>query len=194
MNKFVLFIFFVFLSFPGGTSAEEEPVYVGIGQCKMCHLPHFESWSTTRMAKAFELLKPGMRPEAKTKYGFDPAEDFTENPFCLDCHVTGYGMPGGFTTLEETPDMLGVQCEMCHGPGSIYSKMMLKKLGTYTREDYIKMGKLQMPTAEKNACTEKCHHEGSPFVNPDLKFDFESRKALGTHRHDIRYIDLPFDL
>jgi hypothetical protein len=146
------------------------------------------------MSKAFELLKPGVRAEAKQKAGFDPDEDYTKEEFCLKCHVTGYGEPGGFTTFEETPEMANVQCEMCHGPGSIYSRMMLKKKGTYRREDYVKQGKLILPSAVNNRCVEKCHHEGSPFVNPDMKFDFENRKALGTHRHDLRYIDMPFDL
>jgi hypothetical protein len=189
-----LVFLFIIAVFPFVSYASEAPTYVGIAECKMCHLPHFESWNTTKMSKAFELLKPGVRAEAKQKAGFDPDKDYTKEEFCLKCHVTGYGQPGGFTTFEETPEMVGVQCEMCHGPGSVYARMMLKKKGTYRREDYMNKGGLRLPKPDNNACTEKCHHEGSPFVNPDMKFDFENRKALGTHRHDIRYIDMPFDL
>lgn len=145
------------------------------------------------MSKAFELLKPGVRPEKKTKVGLNPQKDYTKEPKCLKCHVTGYGKPGGFISLEQTPGMANVQCEMCHGPGSIYAEMMLKKRGTYTRQDYIEQGGMTMPTPETNVCTAKCHNTGSPFIASGFVFDFENRKAIGTHRHDLKYIDMPFD-
>ena len=180
------------LLLPAGVLAEEA-TYVGVEQCMMCHLPHYDSWDETRMSKAFELLKPGVRTEAKVKAGIDPDMDFTKEAFCLGCHVTGFGKPGGFVDLETTPDLAGVQCEMCHGPGSIYSKMMVKKKGTYTLDDYKKKGGLTMPSEQNNICLEKCHNKDSPFVYT-LEFNFEDRKAIGTHRHDLRYIYLPFDL
>jgi len=31
--------------------------------------------------------------------------------------VTGYERPGGFIDTELTPNLIGVQCEECHGPG-----------------------------------------------------------------------------
>ena len=180
------------LLLPAGTSAE-EPAYVGVEQCMMCHLPHYKSWDETRMSKAFDLLKPGIRAEAKVKAGIDPGADFTKEAFCIECHATGFGKPGGFVDVETTPELAGVQCEMCHGPGSIYSKMMVKKKGTYTLEDYKKTGGLTMPSEENNICMEKCHNKNSPFVYT-LQFNFEDRKAIGTHRHDLRYIYLPFDI
>ena len=180
------------LLLPAGLLAEEA-TYVGVEQCMMCHLPHYDSWDATRMSKAFELLKPGVRAEAKVKAGIDPDMDYTKEVFCIGCHATGFGKPGGFVDLETTPDLAGVQCEMCHGPGSIYLKMMVKKKGTYTMDDYRKKGGLTMPSEQNNICAEKCHNTDSPFVYT-LKFNFEDRKAIGTHRHDLRYIYLPFDL
>jgi len=171
----------------------EEPTYIGIEQCRICHMPHYNSWDTTKMSKAYELLKPGARKEAKIKAGLDPEHDYSKEEQCLPCHVTGYKKPGGFVSMEETPDFIGVQCEMCHGPGSIYAQMMLKKKGTYTRADYMEKGGLTMPSEENNVCVKKCHNPKSPFVY-SLDFKFEDRKAIGTHRHDLRYIDLPFDL
>jgi hypothetical protein len=145
------------------------------------------------MSKAFDLLKPGVRAEVKKKADMDPKGDYRKDPFCLSCHVTGYGKTGGFENLEETPGLTGVQCEMCHGPGSIYSEMMFKKRGTYKITDYMEKGGLVMPSKDNNICVKKCHNESSPFVY-SLDFNFEDRKAIGTHRHDLRYIDLPFDL
>lgn len=184
--------FLVILMLPAGLLAEEA-TYVGVGQCMMCHLPHYNSWDETKMSKAFELLKPGVRTKAKLKAGIDPDADFTKEAFCLGCHVTGFEKPGGFVDLETTPDLAGVQCEMCHGPGSIYSKMMVKKKGTYTLADYKQKGGLTMPSEANNICAKKCHNKDSPFVYT-FKFDFEDRKAIGTHRHDLRYIYLPFDI
>jgi len=171
----------------------EEAVYVGVDECMICHLPHYNSWKETRMSQAFELLKPGIRGDVKKKAGLNPDEDYTKNGFCLECHVTGYNATGGFTNTEETPGLEGIQCEMCHGPGSIYSQMMLKKRGTFSRKDYIEKGGLTMPSKENNVCVKKCHNDKSPFVSGQ-DFNFEDRKAIGTHRHDLRYIYLPFDL
>lgn len=178
----------------GGSVTADAPAYVGVENCRVCHVPHFESWGATRMSKAFELLGPGARPEAKMKAGLDPEKDYTQMPECLPCHVTGYGARGGFVSLQETPGMKGVQCEMCHGPGSIYMEMMLEKIGTYAADDYRSQGGLKMPSPEENVCTEQCHNTRSPFISSGFQFQFEDRKAIGTHRHDLEYIYLPFDL
>ena len=192
VKRFAKIFLMVYLMMPASLMAVEA-TYVGVEGCMMCHLPHFESWGKTKMSKVFELLKPGVRAEAKKKAGIDPNKDYTEDEFCLMCHTTGYGEPGGFVSIDETPELVGVQCEMCHGPGSIYSEMMFKKRGTYTIADYMKKGGLTMPSKDNNVCVKKCHNVTSPFVY-NLDFNFEDRKAIGTHRHDLRYIDLPFDL
>ncbi len=38
---------------------------------------------------------------------------------CTGCHVTGYGQVGG-SSLGHTDRLRDVQCEVCHGPGSIH--------------------------------------------------------------------------
>ena len=38
---------------------------------------------------------------------------------CISCHVTGYGKAGG-SILGKTEGREDVQCEACHGPGSIH--------------------------------------------------------------------------
>ena len=190
--RYLRYLNIIFLAFPVYAYAVVSPEYVGVELCRMCHIPHFESWSETKMSKAFDLLKPNVRSDAKKKAGIDPKIDYTNNPACIMCHTTGFGRPGGFVSIEKTPEMANVQCETCHGPGSIYTQMMLKVKGTYTRQDYVKEGKMIMPSKKDNVCTQQCHNQASPFVKPGYKFDFNDRKKIGTHKHNLQYIFMPF--
>lgn len=126
LTPWVVPIILSFLPFPTLVEAIEF-AYVGVKVCKGCHYVQYLSWQETSMANAFELLKPGVRAEEKLKAGLDPNKDYTHDRKCIGCHTTGYGKAGGFVGLEFTPDLVGVQCEMCHGPGSEYVKIMKKK-------------------------------------------------------------------
>ena len=42
---------------------------------------------------------------------------------CVSCHVTGYGEEGGWVSEEETPGLVGIQCEACHGPAGDHMKV-----------------------------------------------------------------------
>ncbi len=134
----------------------EEHAYVGTNNCKKCHLKQYRSWQKTKMAQAFELLKPGAAAEAKQKAGFDPNKDYTKDPQCLPCHTTGYGKPGGFADIETTPDRAGVGCEMCHGPGGTYTQdgYMTLKNKEYKKADLVAVG-LVDKVSEKQCLS--CH-------------------------------------
>jgi hypothetical protein len=161
-------------------TAKGEYSYIGTKKCKVCHLKQYKSWAETKMANAFDLLKPGERAEAKTKAGLDPKKDYTRDPECLPCHTTGYGKPGGFVSLEKTPELAGVGCEVCHGAGSEFTlkQFMSNDNKNYQRKELVQVGLINPPTAK--TCTELCHNEKSPFFKP---FDFEKRKKEGTHEH-----------
>jgi hypothetical protein len=162
--------------------------YVGNGKCKPCHSQQFKSWDTTRMAKAYQILKPGERAEAKKKAGLDPKKDYTTDAKCLPCHTTGYGEPGGFVSFEKTPALVGVGCEMCHGAGSEYVKPehMSLKNKEYKLTEVVKAGLVAPVTGDR--CTTVCHNEKSPFFKKGEPFDFAKRKSEGTHTHiALRY-------
>jgi len=153
--------------------------YVGARRCRPCHLPQAKSWEQTRMAKAFELLKPGVAAEAKRARKVDPNKDYTQDTNCLPCHVTGHGQPGGFVSVEKTPQLVGGQCEVCHGPGAGYLKpnLMSLKNKEYKRSDLLAAG-LTTPSAEM---CKTCHNQKSPFYKP---FDYEAHLKKGIHAHE----------
>ncbi len=152
--------------------------YVGVKRCRVCHLNEAKSWEQTKMSKVYELLKPGAAAEAKKAHKLDPNKDYTKDSTCLGCHTTGYGK-GGFTSIEATPDLAGVTCEACHGPGGSYVKKELMSLDN--RE--FKLADVQaagLILPDEKAC-KNCHNEKSPFVGPGYVFDFEKRKSQGVH-------------
>jgi predicted CXXCH cytochrome family protein len=102
-----------------GIYSEQSASYVGENKCATCHSAITDTWKDTRHAKAIESLK---------KSGQETL------PACVKCHVTGYEKDGGFVDYELTPEMAGVQCEVCHGPGSDHvanpmAKNIIKKSG-----------------------------------------------------------------
>ncbi len=160
------------------TSAEETHAFVGSKNCKKCHLKEFKSWEATKMAKAFESLKPGVAAEAKHAAGLDPQKDYTADAECVGCHTTGHGQPGGFVSVAETPDLVGVGCEECHGAGGTYLQdgYMTLQNKEYKKAELVAVGMVAEVTAAQ--CT-KCHSADNPFSPGE--FDFAASKDKGTH-------------
>lgn len=159
------------------TSVGADNAYVGVKGCKKCHLKEFKSWSETKMANAFETLRPGNAAEAKTKAGLDPNADYTTDAKCLACHTTGYGKEGGFVDEATGADLMGVGCEMCHGAGGAYTaddKMSLKNK-EYKRADVVAAGLVH--PIDENQC-KTCHNENNPT---GAEFDWATMKDKGTH-------------
>jgi mono/diheme cytochrome c family protein len=156
--------------------------YVGSQKCKKCHIKQHKTWAETKMAKAFDILKPNVRAEEKKAAGLDPAKDYSADTTCLPCHTTGYGKPGGFVSLEETPELAGIGCEVCHGPGEGYLQdgFMTLKNKNYKLQDLVDVG-LVVPDA--STCTGLCHNTNSPFFDEDESFDWDTRLSQGTHEH-----------
>jgi predicted CXXCH cytochrome family protein len=112
MKKGAWIVVLLLLMNAAGTYSEQSATYVGSKKCVPCHSAIMDSWQNTRHAKAIESLK-------KSKQETLPA--------CVKCHVTGYEKDGGFIDYELTPEMAGVQCEVCHGPGSQHATSPTKK-------------------------------------------------------------------
>jgi hypothetical protein len=78
--------------------------YVGTEACSDCHSDAVDFWKTTRHSHAWETLV-----ERGQQFDYD----------CIGCHVTGWDKPGG-SNLANNETLRDVQCETCHGPGSIH--------------------------------------------------------------------------
>jgi hypothetical protein len=180
VDGFVFLLSCAALVLGASAAAAGEHAYVGSGSCRKCHLKEWKSWSETKMAKAFELLKPGVAADKKKAAGLDPSKDYTADKTCLACHTTGFGQPGGFVDAASTLDRAGVGCEMCHGPGGTYTQeqYMSIKNKEYKKAEVVAVGLVAEVTAAR--CI-NCHNEKSPFVGKGYVFNFEERKAKGTH-------------
>jgi hypothetical protein len=103
--------------------------YIGVAECEMCHEEEVKVWKGTSHSHAYPTLE----------------EDFKEfNLDCVSCHVTGYGKPGG-STVTFVEKLKNVQCEECHGPGSLHAKQPSKKELIILRPD-------------PQSCVSGCHH------------------------------------
>lgn len=154
------------------TPSFSKPIkYMGYKKCIGCHERQATDWEDASMStRVFEILFPGYRTEAKTEAGLDPNKNYTAEAECLACHATGYGEPGGFISYQKTPDLAGVTCESCHGPGSKYWKIMAKDRNLYKRMDLIMKGYIK---PSQNTC-DKCHREGCPVGSDEMDFDSEA--------------------
>lgn len=136
------------------SQAEEDLAFVPAKKCKLCHNKastgkFFSDWEDSKHAKAFELLKG----------------DEQKNPECLKCHTTGFGKKGGFVSLEESKDLVGVQCDMCHSPSEKHIKSK--------KDDVIHhVGKV-----EEKRCT-FCHNDSNPNWDPE-KYTLEDGSKSG---------------
>jgi hypothetical protein len=107
----------------------KQASYIGVEECTTCHEEARKVWDGTPHSHAYKTLQ----------------DDFKEyNLDCVNCHVTGYDKPGG-STVTFVDKLKDVQCEECHGPGSLHAKSPDKK-GLITLKP------------DPQSCVSQCHH------------------------------------
>jgi len=135
-------------------SAQNNPDhYVGDAVCGRCHKQEVTQWQGTAHAHAWQTL-------------VDKKKDAT--PDCIPCHVLGYEKTGGFVNATQTPKLVNVQCENCHGMGTSHDGMAMEK---------------PMAKVAETTCR-GCHNE---TTSPE--FDFGKFKQYIDHTHN--FADLP---
>jgi hypothetical protein len=118
---------------PAGSPADYQ--IAGAESCLRCHASEAKQWRKTEHAIAWDKLA---------------GQHSFADPFCQQCHTTGYGLPGGFMSVKRSATLVDVGCESCHGPSLAHSRNPQTRTAFDSRDQ----------------CT-RCHdHENSP------KFDF----------------------
>jgi hypothetical protein len=150
--------------------AKGEASYVGSEACSDCHDGQYKFWQKTVHAQAWQTL-------------VDRGQQFDYE--CIGCHVTGWEKPGG-SNLAHNDNLRDVQCETCHGPGSIH----------------VAKGGKEKPAAilrapAEDLCATQCHtHEHSDtfqhdaylrdIVGPDHGEALRKKLGDGPTGHDLR--------
>jgi hypothetical protein len=130
--------------------------YVGDDKCVSCHKSAARFWKHTVHAQAWKTL---------VEVGKEAHDD------CVSCHVTGYGEVGG-TNLGYTKGLQDIQCEVCHGPGSIH----VEKRG----KESPFAGRLKTP---ESICV-RCHNEKH---SDTFQYEAYLRDVIGPgHGEDAR--------
>lgn len=112
----------------------------GAMACASCHRGEFVDWLFTPHSVAFHDLHEIGRAADET---------------CVGCHVTGWGQPGGFRSIEKDRSRADVQCETCHEPERTHA------------------GNLRLRTEEYAARCRTCH-TASASISPDIKLTLPS--------------------
>lgn len=103
----------------------------GSAACTKCHAADTHVWHASKHSHAWDVLV---------------AKGAHVDPFCQQCHTTGYGHEGGFVSVSQSPQLVHVGCENCHGPSS----------------SHVANPKTKTPFLARERCI-NCHdHENSP--------------------------------
>jgi hypothetical protein len=161
-----------------GNAAAQDAKYVGAKKCKTCHKKEligdqYGAWQKAKHSKAYKTLKGDKALEVAKKVGLSGAP--SESADCLKCHVTAYGEDPAMFDKNPLAVEDGVQCESCHGPGSLY-----KKKKTMANHDKSVAAGMWEPGKNEKICT-KCHNDKSPTWDAAKGFDYEKRKEEIAH-------------
>ena len=139
-------------------AAPKKPVYVGVRVCAGCHSAagiggQYGKWLLSKHSAAYAVLAKPEGPEIAKLSGLRTLPQ--DSAICLGCHATAWSAEDW--EKDETFHIEdGVQCELCHGPGSEYASLEVMK----DRQAAMKAG-LRMP--DQDFCI-NCHIEKGSHV------------------------------
>jgi hypothetical protein len=144
---------------PPGAPADYR--IAGSASCVTCHKADHDTWVHSKHAHAWQTL-------VEKKFHVDP--------YCMQCHTTGFGLPGGFVSrTRSAADLGGVGCENCHGPS----------------QAHVTNPKTRTTFAAADQCV-RCHdHENSPTFAyaaywPRIRHGGASDGAPGNETAEVR--------
>jgi len=156
----ISFVFGIFVFLKPATPFAEEPLYVGVIKCKGCHKKEHAAWLKDKHSMAMSAL----------------SEEEQKNSKCLKCHTTGYGKPA-----KPRAKLENVQCEACHGPGSLFKNTKIMSKKKY-KEDPRKAHEMAVAAGllepNEQVCVQ-CHNDRAPTFKG---FDFEEAIKKADHK------------
>ncbi len=138
-----------------------QPVYVGAESCKTCHAPAYEFWQKA-VVKVKAKNQAGKMIDRLSGHSIawktlqDANKTLDRN--CIGCHSAGFMEPGGYCKAKDVDPFKNVQCESCHGPGSLHVKA-----GDRT--------KIRRAVPESHC--RSCHHV--PHIPTEASFVYEEK-------------------
>jgi len=123
--------------------------YAGNAACVACHAQDCQQYAASKHAIAWETLV---------------AKNSHVDPYCQQCHTTGYGAPSGFRTIAESVSLVNVGCESCHGPSMAH----------------VATPKTRTPFSAKDQCV-VCHDQEN---SPEFQYDEYWKKIIHGHYKD----------
>ena len=143
--------------------------YQGADTCLKCHETQHSEWLLTTHATVYDQLAQQVAELAETQ---------------LARVVTGWECPEGFMGLEETPFLLNVQCEVCHGPGRAHNEAENVNFAfnsfrkRFPDRKFVTRPRVMMETQIKPELCASCHPGGFPGG-----LDFAAALKANVHSH-----------
>ncbi|NUQ61959.1 MAG: hypothetical protein HUU20_05700 [Pirellulales bacterium] len=133
--------------------------FAGSEECRDCHKPSYEVWKASGHSRAWQTLVQ-----------LDPPRNF--DPECMSCHVVGWDpqryfpYESGFLNENDTPHLVDVGCESCHGPGLKHVDAELEDSNKELQKKLRQAMVVTKEEAEKSQCV-TCHDLDN---SPDFDF------------------------
>ncbi len=148
-------VFAVFLAPLRTAAPPESPAYVGAEMCGRCHTSAFASWAGGDHSRAALVFgtRAGMAMMAT-------ARNRGLQVSCRACHAPPDTVaPALFRESFRRED--GVQCETCHGPGSLHVQQRMGKVSGVIPTGLV-------PARADTAFCLTCHRAGKPLHDPEM--------------------------
>lgn len=135
----------------GGSVAFAGPEAIGAERCGACHVSAYEDWKASPHARALARLTPAQQ----------------KNKVCRSCHT--------MNPASDDPRLAGVQCESCHGPGSLYAP-------DYVMRDPKLRVLFGLDKISEATCA-RCHNGATPNVRA---FDYSTWVKRVDHKSEAK--------
>ncbi|HUE72543.1 MAG TPA: multiheme c-type cytochrome [Pirellulaceae bacterium] len=118
----------------------------GTAACRECHTDDCQVWDDSTHAHAWKTLAD---------------QGAHVDSYCQQCHTTGFGLPGGFVSVQRSADRVDVGCESCHGPSQAHARDAARQTPLVARDQCLRChDRENSPQFEYAAYWEQIVHGG----------------------------------